>query len=356
MEDKKQNNNEFQTGHEHSGDRERTITTFQEDIDSLNHYEFLPDQEVKEKLEDLQKAFLLRNVEQLISRGETSNVSLEALKLSTQDCDDLLKEILGLLRQDLGDVGVFKVWDKGFTVETLPFLTSLFLPKGSDMAVHKERRSISAMPKSKAQINDSLSAILYLSTKNIDSSNAVAELFHEYIHLNQFNDIVMQKKSFLDKIKKLLSSNDVQNMRNLKILEEVQAYFAVHRYEDLDEKAFQDLIHNLLKNNYKLINSESDERKFENALDEVKKAYALGLSDEEIAKLVAISTLTMDHVYDKLDEKINEIIQERGISEDDLKHLVEIDSLRREKFALHSRKITQEAIKDKLNLLEKFLN
>jgi len=87
---------------------------------------------------------------------------------------------------------------------------------------------------------------------------------------------------------------------------------------------------------------------------EVKRLYALGLSDEEIGLLVRDAKWDYKkRRYDILDEKAAQIMKEKDLDEEDVDNLVLADDLRRQIFINKTQLIAQDELKKAVKNLQK---
>ncbi|MEK6616852.1 MAG: hypothetical protein AABZ32_12240 [Bacteroidota bacterium] len=126
------------------------------------------------------------------------------------------------------------------------------------------------------------------------------------------------------------------------ILEEAQAYLGANLlYKDNDTRVGQ--YFKSIKEYPGVKNADTD--KILEAILNVKRLYALGLSDEEIAKLVAESEWDEENVvYDQMTAKVQSVAGEKGLEMEDVDNLVLEQDLKAAIYTEKVKMIAQEEI------------
>lgn len=288
----------------------------------------------------------------------------EAKEYINQVFTKLLKEIKDAIQKECGTLGNFEALR-----QALPLLATLEESKKLKEAI--ESRTLSPdTPKAfyvplkgkiyfnpRTDLNiSSLELVKELSS--IGFSESLAVIHHEKIHSDQYPPIPQGK--FLKKIK-LLLEHTIQSLirdsvKSQTILGETQAYmgsgkFAGKASSHSDDRnnyrlmfsTFSELLGQISE--YGVVSNKADIDKVYTAYDEIRKLYALGMSDSEIGTLVGKAKWERNKLrYDLLDTKISELMEQKNLSPEDVDDLVEAENI---KSAIYWKKVKAIA-KEKL--------
>jgi hypothetical protein len=142
-------------------------------------------------------------------------------------------------------------------------------------------------------------------------------------------------------------------VKDKNFLREVQAYAGTNMFTDFLKSAssFLDLLE-YAEVVDSLKSKEID--KFICAYQGIRRLYALGLSDMEIAKLVKESDWRDEIIgYDKIEDKARKLSEEKGIEEEDVDNLVLAEDLKRKIYVLNFMQATQVEIRRILDNIKK---
>ncbi len=97
---------------------------------------------------------------------------------------------------------------------------------------------------------------------------------------------------------------------------------------------------------YQVVKNKTDVDRFLVADDEIRRLYALGLSDEEIAVLTKNAKWNRKELrFDSLDEKISKRMEEKGLSQEDVDDLVQAEDIKQAIYWRKVRAISREQIR-----------
>src|SRR3989344_3088738 len=135
-------------------------------------------------------------------------------------------------------------------------------------------------------------------------------------------------------------------------LAETHAYIGTARRDNL-QLSFSDFLRDM-QTGYSFGGEPKEIDRLILANFEVKRLYALGLSDEEIGLLVRDAKWDYKkRRYDILDEKAAQIMKEKDLDEEDVDNLVLADDLRRQIFINKTQLIAQDELKKAVKNLQK---
>ena len=141
------------------------------------------------------------------------------------------------------------------------------------------------------------------------------------------------------------------------IIAETQAYWGSERFAGESDQhtkrgiehrrmfsSFADFLEHISK--YEVIREKGDTDKLIIAFDEIRRLYALGMTDKEIGPLVKKAKWSKEKLhYDLLDEKIKELMMQKNLDEEGVDTLVEAENIRARIYAENVKVIAREQLR-----------
>lgn len=160
-------------------------------------------------------------------------------------------------------------------------------------------------------------------------------LTHEYIHHYQNLARNPHKMNFFYSI--------FSQPRLKSLISELHAFMSANRLASKMQDNTAAAYAGILKKNYGL--EECDTHKIEVAFSDIKKLFALNVSETEIAAVVVLSHWNQaKNQWDSISQKVAEAINEQGVTDEDLKKLVDINDIQCEINLFKTMKIAREEI------------
>lgn len=142
------------------------------------------------------------------------------------------------------------------------------------------------------------------------------------------------------------------------IVAETQAYWGSERFAGESDQhtkrgikhrrmfsSFADFLEHISK--YEVIREKGDTDKLIMAFDEIRRLYALGMTDKEIGPLVKKAKWNKEKSqYDLLDEKIKELMIQKNLDEEDIDALVDAEDIRARIYAENVKVIAREQLRE----------
>ncbi|MBI3952777.1 MAG: hypothetical protein HY336_02375 [Candidatus Doudnabacteria bacterium] len=283
----------------------------------------------------------------------------------------VLKEILAKINAELHDLGDFKIRDQAEVLLSKPddkiiALVKKYLPEIWERAMEKNDNVPIYSRLDKKIRADSLDSQALTMIQDLGSrgfSEYMSSLHHETIH--SFQDEATKEGSAGDRLIEFLAKKSVVgagfkfilNMagRNklsreqLRLLES-QAYLGKRRYGQFKSIETVENLVDVLSKGYRISKKSKGRKKTVAAIADIKKIYALGLSEEVISQLTAADTWDKKKgVYENLHGAVNALRKSSGYMESDLDKLVEIDDLRRDIYIERVMRIVQTVVQRRID-------
>lgn len=321
-------------------------------------------------LDDLEK---LKNIPQ-INEQEIINL---IDKLGEEEKVLLINRIKAKICEELKDFANFKAYEEAIKLAKPKFLGKFLNRFSKNAATYYELTGGIRVQPDLMPDNGRLLKDLALAGYN----HATYLLHHEYIHKLQGSEeeknaikikiietilegiavagliVLIDKSGVADSsaymqyaygLPGLYASFQLRNVKDREkvLLRETQAFRGSEKYSASANSNF-DLMEKFSFGYGRLLRNRKDDDKFIMANLEVKRLYALGLLDEEIGKLVNEAKWDDKELgFDGLEDKIKQIMAERGLEEEDVDNLVLADEIKREIYIRKVRMITQELLKE----------
>lgn len=154
----------------------------------------------------------------------------------------------------------------------------------------------------------------------------------------------------------VLKRTDSRKTRTIAV--ETQAYWGSERFAGESDQhtkrgiehrrmfsSFADFMEHISK--YEVIRTKGDTDKLIIAFDEIRRLYALGMTDKEIGPLVKKAKWNKEKSqYDLLDEKIKELMAQKNLDEEDVDALVDAENIRARIYAENVKAIAREQLRE----------
>ncbi len=150
----------------------------------------------------------------------------------------------------------------------------------------------------------------------------------------------------------------IESRKASTITTETQAYWGSERFAGKSDQhteggiehrrmfsSFADFREHISK--YEVMRTKGDTDKLIMAFDEIRRLYALGMTDKEIGPLVKKTKWNKEKSqYDLLDEKIKELMMQRNLNEEDVDALVDAEDMRARTYAENIKAIAREQLRE----------
>lgn len=303
-------------------------------------------------------------------------INLESTSDAFKAGSDLLSKITERITKECEKAEVFSTYEEAFqliTKKSIKAFEKINAGSGTDATFFPGLSAIGMKTADVMKLCDPANLIYALASYG--SSKPLKVLHHEFLHSKQhFAFGEEMREALIDALtelgwliiyyvsrafpgfnqKKILTKMSQIGKKYIskEILRETHAYKGEERRSDL-QSSFYDFLGNI-KHGYDLGKTPEEIDQIILASVEVNRLYALGLSGGEIGSLVrAAKWDSKKRGYNLLDERASQIMQEKGLDEEDVDNLVLADDLKRQIFINKTQLVAQEELKKAVDNLEK---
>jgi len=272
----------------------------------------------QEKISQAEIPFLLEEINKKLLTEAGQRSEDELLRYLNERKTELFGLIIGKTRLATGDSGNFEHLENALKISTTEGRFGIGEDPGRPY-FDTGTRKIYIPPEAMRMLANPDILIALLAVRG--SSGAANDVHHELIHSHQTRKPQTSRE-------KLIEALSIFGDKNV-LLKEIHAMIGADRKGNGKRIEAEGLRRELSSDSYGLISTEEDVRRLETAALRIKQLYALGLSDEEIGKLVSGAKWDKKSKgYDTLTSEVDRIMRERNLSESEIAIFVKIDELK----------------------------